>query len=105
MTPEQIMIVTVLVVPLLVQGFKLVLAATGKEVSRFWATVVAFVVSVGLAFWWVRPALPTTTDPMQMATEIMVIIGSVFGFATLIYNLILSKLFEVAKLTKERFLK
>ena len=103
LTTEQVFILTAIVIPLLVQGIKLYAAKVGHPPSRTVITIVAFVVSLGLGYWWMLPKLPTPEDPMTTAVQFIAVVGSLLGFATLIYNVILDKIFEKANLTKERF--
>lgn len=104
LSQEQILLITAIVVPLITQILKLILAWQGKEVSRLWITIGAFVVSVGLAIWWWMPQIPTTSDPMEFVTALLGAATTVLGGATLIYNIILAKIFEATGVTKANFL-
>lgn len=103
LSTEQMFILTIIVIPLLTQGIKLYAAKMGHPPSRTAITIIAFVISLGLGYWWMLPKLPTFEDPMTSALQLVTVIGSLLGFATLIYNVILDKIFEKFNLTKDRF--
>jgi F0F1-type ATP synthase membrane subunit a len=105
LTPEQTLFITAIVVPLITQILKLILAWQGKEVSRLWVTVGAFVIAVGLAAWWWLPQMPTTSDPMEFALALLGAATTIVGGATLIYNLILVKIFDATGTSKTAILK
>lgn len=90
---------------LLAQGVKLALAQFGKDIHRGWLTGIAFVISVGLAYWWFPvEVLIVPDDPMATAVALATAASAVLGSATLIYNVLVQKIFEKLDWTKERLL-
>lgn len=88
----------------LAQGAKLLLADFGYNTTRLVITIVTVVVSVALGWFWLKPELPPMTDPMQFANALLVAASAVFGLATLIYNVLLTRIFEFLGWVKTRFL-
>jgi len=86
---------------LLAQGLKLLFARLSKPLTRDWVTGVAFVASIALAYAFMPKPVETMTDPMQMATYLLEQSSAVLGSATLIYNVILEKIFDKFGWTKE----
>lgn len=114
-TPEQVAIIGFIAL-LVIQVIKLATAYLGIDFSREAVTVGLFVVAVVLAGFWAAPSLPAfpalDSDPAVFGGAIVGWIGSVvsvasviIGFATLIYNLLLDKVFAAFGWTKEKILK
>lgn len=77
------------VLRLLVAKFK------GVEIGKGWMSVIAYVVSIVLAVVWLWPLqLPAGGDPSEFVAALLGLASSVFGFATIIYNVLLSKLLD-----------
>jgi hypothetical protein len=74
------------------QIIKIVAAKLGKQPGRVAITLTAFGLSLVLAVIWARPSIPAWGDPMQFLNELIMMAGSVLGFATIIYNVLLDKL-------------
>lgn len=75
------------------QVFKLIVAKLGSEVPRIWVTVAAFVISLVLAVVFMKPALPPAGDP-NFVLALVQLATAVLGAATVIYNILLAKVFE-----------
>jgi len=84
---------------------KLLIARAGVNIGRGWVTGGLFVISCVVAWFWVPPEVPVipqiTTGPPEMADMIVEYInqwvitaGSIIGFATLIYNVLMQKVFD-----------
>jgi hypothetical protein len=112
LTPTQIIILGLLV-PVLVQGIKLFSAWLKKPIDRKPITVVLFITALIMAYFFAQPALPTwpaaVENPAIYAGLIMQFIGSligvasaIVGFAMIIYNLLLQKVFDALSIGKER---
>ena len=101
---EQIFVLGLLA-SVLAQGVKLIAAKWGKDTGKIVASIVVIVASVALSYFWMRPEIPPATDPMQLAIALLQAALSVFGFAVLIYNFLLAKIFEVLNWTKYALLK
>lgn len=84
-----------LVATLIAQIIKVVWNRLGKEISKVWITIIAFVVAVGLSAIWFRPVLPPIGDPMAYAIALISAATSVLGAAVAIYNVILEKLLQL----------
>lgn len=104
LNPEQILFITAILTPLITQALKLFLAWQGKELSRTWVTIAVFIISVALATFWWLPQIEPTQDPLQLVTSLLAAASTIVGGATLIYNLILQKLFAATSLTKSAIL-
>ena len=95
-----------LVASALAQGYKLLFAKFGKDVSGKVATGVVALLSIGFSYFWLQPTLPVLTDnPILFVSEIIALAGTVLGFATAIYNWLLVKVFEKLDLVKTRYIK
>jgi hypothetical protein len=113
-TPEQVIIIGFIAAGL-GQLLKVGTALLGVKLDRKWLTVALFVISVAIAYLWAAPILPAfpvqDANPAVFGGAIVGWIGSVvsvasviIGFATLIYNLILQKVFEMLGWTSEKLL-
>jgi hypothetical protein len=75
----------------------------GVEIQKGWMSVIAYVLSVVLAVAFMWPLeLPAGSDPSQFVAALLALATSVFGFATLIYNVLLDKLLDAVNLKVER---
>lgn|SRR3990167_997113 len=87
----------------IVQLAKLLLAKFGYSTTRTVVTIIVVVVSVALGYVWLLPEVPPMTDPMEYAGALLTAALSVFAFATVIYNVLLVKVFAALEWTKARF--
>jgi len=94
LSAEQIILIGMLA-SVLSQVVKYLAAKSDKVMSRPMLTVVVFAISVALGAFWMTPVVATSGDPLAVTKSILEAASMVFGFATLIYNLLLSKLFEM----------
>jgi hypothetical protein len=113
-TPEQVIIIGFIAAGL-GQLLKVWIAMLGIKIDRKWLTVALFAVSILIAYLWAAPILPVfpvmDADPAVIGGAIAGWIGSlisvasvIIGFATLIYNLLLQKVFESLGWTSEKLL-
>jgi len=90
---------------ILAQIVKIVFAKLNKPIHRGWITVITYIVSFVVAALWNIPSFPALPvvagDPsivvsavLAYAGEILAIVSGVVGFATLIYNVLLERVFE-----------
>ena len=93
-----------LVATALSAGLRLLVAKVlGKEIGKGWMSVIAYAVSVLLAVVFLWPLeLPAGGDPSQVVAALLALATSVFGFATVIYNVILDKLLDATGLQVEK---
>jgi uncharacterized membrane protein YdcZ (DUF606 family) len=103
MSPEQIIIVG-LIASLLSVVVKLVSAKLGKQLSKFWMTIVVGVISLILAVVFNLPQLPEYIDPLSYLASWLALLSGYVGAATIVYNLLIDKILDAANLTAERFL-
>lgn len=96
-------LITLLVIPGIAQAIKLYKAKTGKELTRQQITLFVFVVSLLGGALLTIPDLDQVTDFWNFVEQLIARGGVVFGYATLIYNLILGKIFEGLSLTTARY--
>jgi hypothetical protein len=83
-----------LIATVLAQVIKLVGARFEWYPGRRAITLIAFVVSVVLAFIFWRPVIPAETDPMVLAGAILSAATAVLGAAVGIYNVLLESLLK-----------
>lgn len=83
-----------LIATLLAQVIKIASAKFGWTPGRAAITIIAFVVSVLLAALFWRPELPSTGDPMELATAVLSAATAVLGAAVGIYNVLLEALLK-----------
>jgi hypothetical protein len=111
-TAEQIAILGFMAL-LIVQGIKLWVATTGKEVSTPVLTWGLFGLSLVLAFFWAAPNMPAlpvlTGDPggivgalLGYAATLVGVASAIAGFATLVYNVLLKAVFDGLGLTSRK---
>ena len=100
----QTFLINVVAAPILVQVFKLLALKLGTELSRRWITIIGFIVSIALGYWWAAPQFTPSEDPMQFATALLTAASTVFGVATLAYNLLMDKVFELLSVSKDKVL-
>jgi hypothetical protein len=93
------------VAALVVQILKLLAAQFGWDIHRGWTTVIAFVISVIMAyFFFPVEVIFVPDDPMTSAQNLIAAASALLGSATLVYNVLLEKIATKFSLTKERFL-
>jgi len=111
MTVEQGLLIGLLAA-FVVQALKLGVTHFGWQINRQWLTVGLYGVSIVPAYFWLAPVFPAApiagADPSAFAgavlswlSQLLAIAGAVLGFATMIYNLLLAKVFEAMGWTKE----
>ena len=83
-----------LVATVIAQIIKIIWNRLGKEISKTWITIVAFVIAVILSAIWFRPILPPVGNPMAYAIALLSAATSVLGAAVAIYNVLLEKLLQ-----------
>ncbi len=88
LTPEQIMLIG-LIASGVSQVLKILLEKLGYNPGRVVVNVGLFVVATALSFLWARPDLPPIEDPAAFAVALAEAAVAVFGFGSLIYNLLL----------------
>jgi hypothetical protein len=104
-----------LVVSFLAQTIKVFRAWFGEKLDKRLLTVLMYPIAVVLAYLFARPVLPAwpvpVEDPAVYAGLILMFIGqlvaiasAIAGFATLIYKILLEKVFEKLHLTADDFL-
>jgi hypothetical protein len=89
---------------LVAQILKLVSAWFKKPLGKDWVTVIAFVVSVIMAYLFLPKSAVAISDPMQFASDLIEQSSVILGTATLVYNVLLEKIFDKLGWTKERVL-
>ena len=90
---------------IVVQVLKLIAANFGVDIHRGWLTIIAFVLSVIVAyFFFPVEVVIVPDDPMTTAQNVIAAAAALLGSATLVYNVLLEKLANKWNLTKERFL-
>lgn len=97
LSPEQAILIG-LIATVLTWLIQFAAAKFNLAISKVGITVVAFVVSVVMAFLFMAPKIVLSTDPMQAALDLIAQAGAVLGFATVIYNLLLEKLLTLVGL-------
>lgn len=83
------------IAPILVQAIKVASDKFGWKIGRPTVTIIVMVVSVLAAVVADLPNLPPFDDPMVFLGELLNIAGTVFASATILYNLLLKKVFEL----------
>ena len=115
LSPEQVLLVG-LIAGFLVQGIKLASARWGEVIHRRVITVILFVIGLVLAYVFMPASLPTLPvlgeDPaayagliLAFASELISVAAGIVGFAIVIYNLLLQKVFERLGWTSENVIK
>lgn len=103
LTDTQILIIGLLA-SVLGQVIKLVFAYFQYELSKVSITVVVSIVSMILAWIFNPLVLPEYTgDLLTYTMGVITMLSTLVGFAMVIYNLLLEKLFEKLSLSKENF--
>ncbi len=90
LTLDQIVLVGV-IASLVTQVLKIISERLGYSPSREVANITLFVASLVLGFFWMRPEVPVSGDPMELAQVLLTAALGLVGFASLIYNLLLEK--------------
>lgn len=91
LTPEQVIYVTI-IATLLVELLKFVLKKWKQiKLTKFVITIIVYVLSMILAYFFLSPSIPASTDPISLTNSVLQIALSVFAYATLVYNLLLDK--------------
>jgi hypothetical protein len=111
-TPEQVILIGLLAA-FVAQAVKLAATYFSWQIDRKGLTIGLFAVAVALAYIWAAPALPAfpamDSDPAVFGGAVVGWIGNIVsvasvivGFATIIYNLLLVKVFDMLGWTKEK---
>jgi hypothetical protein len=79
------------------QILKLISAKFNWKPSTRVVTLIGFVISVALAYFWTAPTLPPIIDPMEFAKALLEAATGVIGAAMVIYNVLLKALLEKAQ--------
>jgi len=83
------------------QILKLISAKFNWKPSTMVVTLIGFVISIALAYFWTAPTLPPMTDPMEFTKALLEAATGVVGAAMVIYNVLLKALLEkLQELTK-----
>lgn len=106
--PEQIFLIELIagiVAAVVVQIAKWVLAGYGVKIGRRPVTILLFVISLLLGFWWLAPQIPPFPALVEdtglfvglivgWLAQIVTLLVTLVGFATTIYNLLMQKVFD-----------
>ena len=84
-----------IVAPLLVQLIKIISAKLGWKMDKQVITIVVAVIAAGAAYILEAPNLPEYSDPMAFVQALLAIAGGVLATATVLYNLLLDKVFDL----------
>jgi hypothetical protein len=84
-----------IIAPVLVQAIKFLTSKLGWEMNKQVVTIIVAVIATGAAFIIDAPNLPEYTDPMVFIQALLTIAGPVFATATVLYNLLLDKVFDM----------
>ena len=101
LTPNQIGFLSFLAI-VLGQAVRIALAKSNgrPEVGKVASTGIVLVISIGLAYIWVgMPILASFKDPAEFTAALLQQAGQVFALATLLYNVLLARVFEAAGFT------
>ena len=93
--PVQLFVIG-LVATLVAQVLKILFSRWGWRPGKAGITLIAFVLSMGLAVAFNVPELPSAVDPMEFAKALISAASTIMGPATIIYNLLLEKLLVYA---------
>lgn len=89
-------------VPILAQAVKVISAKVGWEVGRAQITIIAFVFSAIFAIFTAGAQLPPYAgDPIAYTGQLLQVAGVVYGLATVVYNIVLGKLFDAMGFTPD----
>jgi hypothetical protein len=95
-----------LVASALVQGLRLIGANFNVRFSKAVIGWISAGVSLVLAVYFLLDQLPALVgDPMELITALVTYVGVIVGMATLIYNIVFDKLFDVLGVTVAKVLK
>lgn len=84
-----------IIAPILVQLIKFVVSKLGWEMNKAVITIVVAVIAGVAAYILEAPTLPAYEDPMVLIQSLLTIAGTVVATATILYNLLLDKLFSL----------
>lgn len=94
MTPDRIFLIG-LIASALVVGIRFVFAKVlHKDLHKGWITVMVAAVSVALAIIWQLPTFGPIDEPMAFLGLLTQYMASIVGAATMIYNILLSKVLD-----------
>ena len=91
-----------IVAPILVQLIKVLSAKLGWKLDKPVITIVVSVIAAGAAYIVEAPNLPAYSDPMAFIQELLTIAGTVIATATVLYNLLLDKIFDMLGFVPEQ---
>ena len=101
LTPEQVVIVG-LVASGLAALFRLAVSKWGGQaISKAWMTVIVAGLSMGLTVAFNVPELPAYTSPLEYIGEWATLVSAYVGAATVIYNIVLSKVLDAIPAAKK----
>jgi hypothetical protein len=79
------------------QILKVISAKFNWKPSTRVVTLIGFIISVAMAYFWTAPTLPPITDPMEFSKALLEAATGVIGAAMVIYNVLLKALLEKAQ--------
>lgn len=100
---EQLLLIG-FVVSVLTQGIKYLSIWLKFVPSKRMITIVAAVVSIALAFVWLKPVFGPIDDVWLLLQSVVGNASGILGLATLVYNVILDKLFKFFGLSEEQMI-
>lgn len=103
--PAELVMLIGMIVTVASQMIKLAAAKLNLKVDRKIVSLVAYVISIVLAVVWLKPTFPVSEDPMALTELLLTSAGTIFGFATLLYNIVLNPLLEKTGLTSQEVMK
>lgn len=83
-----------LIASVLIQVFKWFAEIRGTEIDPRYVRAVVFAVSMGMGWYWIRPEIPAGADFMDLALAIFAGLGVIGGFAKVIYDILLERIFK-----------
>jgi len=91
-----------IVAPVLVQIIKVLSSKLGWDMNKQVVTIIVAVIATGAAVIVGAPSLPDYSDPMIFVQELLAIAGGIFATATVLYNLLLDKIFDMLGFVQEK---
>jgi hypothetical protein len=82
------------VASVLIQGFKWVAEIADTEIDARYVRIVVFLVSLGMGYYWIRPEMPTGSDPMDWFLALLTGLSVIGGMSKVIYDVLLERLLK-----------
>lgn len=83
-----------LIATAIIQGIKWIGQLKGNPLAAKWVRLIVFIVSLGMGYIWIQPAIPKPVEPMEFLLALIAGLSAVGGAAKVIYDVLLERVLK-----------